>query len=126
MLGVIAAIFIAIQIIGAVNPDIVEFYSEIDNVTSYSQSTYENTIMNRGTAFSQIHDMFFGNDVKYNLIGYGLGYCEDSKRFAWANSPFAVRYGAMGYRNLSVAMLVLETGYIGLIGFIAIFVFMFV
>ena len=126
LLGVIASFFIAIQIIGAINPDIVEFFSKIDNVTTYSKSTYENTIMNRGTAFSQIHDMFFGNNIKYNLIGYGLGYCEDSKRFAWADSPFSDVYGSLGYRNLSVAMLLLETGYIGLIGFIAIFVFMFV
>lgn len=126
LLGVVAVFFVAIQIIGSIRPDIVEFFSEIDNVTSYSKSTYGNTIINRGTAFSQIHKMFFGNDVKNNLIGFGFGYCEESKRFAWANSPFADRYGTMGYRNLSTAMLLLETGYIGLIGFVAIFVFMFI
>jgi len=126
LLGIIVAFYVAIQIIGAIQPDIVEFFSDIDKITSYSYSTYNNTIINRGTVFSQIHNLFFGNDVRLNIFGYGLGYCEESKTFAWAQSPFATKYASMGYRNLSASMIILETGYLGLVAFIAIFIFIFI
>ena len=126
LLSAIILFFVAVQIVGRINPEIVKFFSNIDNVTSYSRETYGNTAISRGTALAQINDYFFHGDKFRNLFGLGFGYCEESKSFAWANSNFALRYSYLGYRNLSVSMLFLETGYTGLVGFVAIFVFLFI
>ena len=126
LLGAVILFFVAIQIVGKIDPHIVRFFSNIDAVTTYSKETYGNTAISRGTALSQVNDYFFRDDGFKNLFGYGFGYCEDSKSFDWANSVFATRYAYLGYRNLSVSMIFLETGYVGLIGFVAIFVFLFI
>ncbi len=118
--------FVAIQIVSQINPDIVRFFSNFDTVTTYSTENYGNTTISRGTAIAQINSYFFHHDKLLNLFGYGFGSCESSQSFAWANSSFANHYSYLGYRNLSVSMIFLETGYAGLIGFIAIFVLLFI
>ena len=60
------------------------------------------------------------------MFGFGFGACESSETFAWANTSFATKYGKTHYRSLSTAVNFLETGYIGLIAFILIFVFFFI
>ncbi len=123
ILGAGILVFIAIPIINKIDPDILKFFSNIDRVKTYASNNYDNTTISRTTAISQINSYFFHDDKVKNLFGYGFGYCESSQSFGWANSGFANTYSYLGYRNLSVSMIFLETGFVGLIGFVAIFVF---
>ncbi len=124
---IFAALFIGIKILSVVNERSLDFISSLDSIVEYSsENNIENEdgfVINRLTSFSQINKYFFNNKTIYKLFGFGFGSCESSKTFAWGNSSFATEHEDTGYRNLSVAVNYLETGYVGLILFIAIFVF---
>lgn len=122
----IIALFIGIQVLTALDPTSAELLQDFDSLNEYTKITYGNKVIARGTPFSQINNYFFNGNVFYNLFGYGLGACEDSVTFSWANSAFSARYGYLGYRNLSTAMIFIETGYVGIVTFMAIFVGVFV
>lgn len=122
----VMALFVGFQILTALDPTSAELLHDFDRISEYSKVTYDNKVIARATPFSQINDYFFRGNVFYNLFGYGFGACESSETFAWANSSFATAYGQLGYRNLSTAMLFIETGYVGIVAFIAILVGIFV
>lgn len=54
------------------------------------------------------------------VIGLGLGNC-DSSNFAFLRTPFYERYSYLHYRWFSSPMIFLETGYIGLIFYLGLF-----
>lgn len=122
----VMAIFVGIQVLTAINPWSADLIQDFDGLNEYTRTTYGGTVIARGTPFSQINDYFFKDNVFYNIFGYGSGACEDSVSFSWANSDFATRYRDLGYRNLSTSMLFVETGYVGLIAFLGIFIGIFV
>ena len=122
----VLAIFVGIQILSAVNPMSAELLRDFDSLNDYTKTSYDDQIIARGTPFSQINDYFFNGNLFYNLFGYGFGACESSETLRWANSAFANKYGYLQYRNLSTSMNFIETGFIGLIAFVAIFVLVFV
>lgn len=123
---IFGALFIGIRILSVVNSGSIDILSSFDSLIEYSTEDYANDegfMITRITSFSQINKYFFNNRTIYKLFGFGFGSCESSKTFAWANSSFATAHEDTGYRNLTVSVNYLETGYIGLILFIAIFVF---
>ena len=118
-------LFVGIQILTAVNPWSADLMSDFDSLSEYTKTNFGGTVIARATPFSQINDYFFRDNIFYNLFGYGFGACEDSVTFSWANSNFATNYGNLGYRNLSTAMVFVETGYVGIAAFLAVFIAMF-
>jgi len=122
----ILAIFVGIQVLSAVSPWSASLITDLDKLNNYATTTYGGTVISRAAPFSQINSYFFKGKAFYNLFGYGFGACEDSVSFSWANSAFATKFRSMQYRNLSTAALFLETGYVGLMTYVLIFVFIFI
>ena len=124
----IAVIFVGVQILSVTYEESVAVLYNIENVLEY------NSIMDYGsgdiriarfTVIAQINEYFFGDNFLVKLFGYGLGACESSQTFSWANSTFADRYGYLQYRDLSSAMNYLETGFLGVMAFLLIFIIIF-
>jgi hypothetical protein len=126
VLSAVMAVFVGFQLMTAIDPESAALLKDFDKISSYASATYENAVISRTRPFSQINDTFFNNNMFYNLFGFGFGACESSETFAWANTSFATKYGKTHYRSLSTAVNFLETGYIGLIAFIMIFVLFFI
>lgn len=126
VIATVLALFVGVQILAEVSPWSAELLRDFDGISEYSKSSLGDQIIARGTPFSQINEYFFRNDIFNNLFGYGFGACEDSETFSWANSSFATKYRDFQYRNISTAMNFIETGYVGLVAFIAIFVAIFI
>lgn len=76
-------------------------------------------------AFSRINQLFFKGDVSKLLFGYGFGACEHS-RFSFLTSEFYKINGDYHYAWFAHMKLFLETGYVGIILFIHIFISMFI
>ena len=80
--------------------------------------------LNRLASVSQINNWFF-SDWYEKLFGMGLGNC-DTSGVALFSSPFSARYSWMHHTWFSIAMLYLETGYLGLIHYLGFFVLCFI
>ncbi len=82
--------------------------------------------ISRLRAFKQIDKYFFKNDFKDKIWGYGLGNCDISS-FNIFNSNFARMYDAkLHYTWFMHAMLYLETGIVGYILYISIFIYIII
>lgn len=92
------------------NPEIMELYLGAQG-GGYNLS--------RIGAFSQINDLFFHDDIKKMLFGYGFGNCEYSS-IPFFNSDFFEQYGYLNYRWFTHQVTFLETGYVGFITFLLI------
>ncbi len=122
----IGGLYVGFRIFAMVNSDSLDNMTSLQSIIDYNvRSDFgKNDIrIARFTAISQVNDYFFHDSLLNKLIGYGLGACESSETFRWCHSAFATRYESMGYRNISTSMLYLETGFIGLMMFFGIFVF---
>lgn len=124
-IGTLIALFFGMQILSVVSPDSMQLFMDRENMLEYlTRSDFGNDDVRiaRFTAIAQINKTFFGDNVAFRLFGFGFGACEDSETFSFFNSAFANNYSYLGYRNLSVSMLYLETGIIGLALFIYLFI----
>lgn len=83
-------------------------YEEAHSVDAYR--------IGRLSAFRQINELFFGESLKYQWIGFGFGNCEYS-RFGVFTSDFYKLYGDYNYRWFTHQMLYLETGILGVVSF---------
>lgn len=120
--------FVGLQILSVVNSDSIKYLSSFDDMIEYSSRSdygYGDIRISRFTAIAQVNEYFFKDDVVLKLFGYGFGACEDSTTFSLCNSDFADKYGYLQYRNLTTSMNYLETGIIGLVSFIGIFVIIY-
>lgn len=118
------ALIIGFSVMAQVFEGSMSFFNDIDDFLYYNtRSEYaEGWRINRFTAIDQINTVFFNGDILLEIFGFGLGACESSQTFDWCNSSFADKYTTTQYRNLTVSMNYLETGYLGLIMFAAIFI----
>lgn len=99
-------------------------YERVTNLElflEYGSSTTGGYNISRFGAFTEINEMFFKNNIFYNLFGYGLGNCEFSK-YSIFLSDFYKRNGWLNYRWFAHQWMFLETGYLGLILYILIIV----
>lgn len=95
-----------------------EFVEEYALNSSYGSSTD----INRLSAISMINERFFNNNLKYKIIGMGLGNAETSQ-ISLFNSDFFRDYGGtFKYTWFSHAFMYLESGYLGLIIYILFFI----
>lgn len=81
--------------------------------------------ISRTNAFSQISDLFFGNNAFKEIFGFGFGNCEMSA-IPIFTSDFYKQYGGYNYRWFAHSMIFLETGYLGFITFCSFFIACFV
>lgn len=126
--GGFLGLIIGIQVLSVVNPESVEDLKSITNMIDYNTRSdygFGDIRITRLGSTNLINKWFFKDDMSLKLFGMGLGACEDSTSFTFCNSQFATQYRSLGYRNLTMSMNYLETGYIGVICFALIFIFLF-
>lgn len=96
----------------------------VENIMRYltKDSGYNGrgTDLNRFTAASQLKERFFENDIVLHLFGIGLGK-GDYSSFSMFVSDFYRRYSELHYQWFQYAWIYLETGLLGLISYLAIF-----
>ena len=126
----IAIVLVAgLNIMVSVNQNSIKYMLNYENLIGYgSRTDYGNgdIRMNRLTAIAQVDTIFFDNSFWNRLFGFGLGSCESSATFSWCNSEFADRYSYLQYRNFGSSMIYLETGLVGLIGYMFSFILIFI
>lgn len=81
--------------------------------------------ISRTNVFSQISNLFFGNNAFWEIFGFGFGNCEMST-IPIFTSDFYKQYGYYNYRWFAHSMIFLETGYFGFITFCSFFIACFV
>lgn len=75
---------------------------------------------NRNTSIENVQMLFFRDNLKTSLVGYGLGSASNSKTFGtW----IADKYRYTGYFFFTSSFVLIETGWIGFILFISIYLF---
>lgn len=75
---------------------------------------------NRNTSIENVQMLFFRDNLKTSLVGYGLGSASNSKTFGtW----IADKYRYTGYFFFTSSFVLIETGWIGYILFISIYLF---
>ena len=89
-----------------------------DSLIQYAENSYG---LSRINPFSQIRDLFFGDNILHNLIGLGFGNCESSG-FDIFNSTFYKEYGYLQYMDFTHEKRFLETGRLGFGLFLLLFI----
>ena len=123
LICVIAAIFGSIFLTILFDFDNVMSISYIWELATQENYSAQGTV-NRLSAIPTLAKTIV-TEFKDRLFGLGLGNC-DTSSFAICNTPFYQTYGDLRYSWFSCAFLFLETGYIGLIIFLAFFVICYI
>lgn len=114
------AIFAGLYFLDLYFPGSAEFLFDWDKASFYMDASYFGTTTFTRNAILQVaNEHFFKDNLWLYLFGYGIGACDMSSYFT---SPFYAKYGYMNYRQFSSAMTILQTGYIGFVVYIALFV----
>lgn len=112
----------AIGWINQVQPDMLSFFTDTDTAMNYLTSTWSDSYgIPRIGAFTFIASRFFHHDFMMSLFGFGFGSTEHSQ-FSFMDSEFYRRYEHLMYRSFTHQWTFLETGYIGFILLVALFV----
>lgn len=99
-----------------------EAMGTFDNAVEYSQKTGAGYGFPRIGSSLQITEMFLHTDMQ-KMFGLGLGTCTEMK-FPGADLSFFTQYGNLGYHLFVFQDVFLETGWIGVILYIGVFVFL--
>lgn len=118
---------IGIKILMTVSPQSLDVIFDVESRTRYlAGNGYTNSgDLNRFTALSSIHEMFFKDSFVGNLFGFGMGNC-DTSSYTFLQSDFFIKYEYLHYRWFSHAWIYLEQGILGIVGIISFFVSMIV
>lgn len=80
----------------------------------------DNNGFNRNTSIENVQLLFFRDNIQTSLVGFGLGSASNSKTFGtW----IADKYRFTGYFFFTSSFVLIETGWIGFILFISIYLF---
>ena len=114
------ALIIGLRCLEIYYPDMYSKMVSIKLLEEYSKTTFEKGYMiPRIGAFSFISKKFFKNIINY-LFGLGFGNC-DTSVFSIFKSAFYETYGYLNYRWFTHQWTFIETGYLGFLSFIGIF-----
>ncbi|MBE6737636.1 MAG: hypothetical protein E7566_03140 [Ruminococcaceae bacterium] len=125
VLGLIGMV-IGVSILIRIFPEYVgQFTLELLYESAASDKGYTSSgDINRLSAISTISKHLFSEKYHY-FIGYGLGNC-DLSSISVFNTPFYESHSDVNYNWFSHAFMYLETGYIGLILYLGLFILFFV
>lgn len=116
------ASFLLYNFIMNIRPDLLTFFSDPNASTEYLTATWSGSYgIPRIGAFKYISQIFFQNNPIVELVGFGFGSGEHAQ-FSFLDSPFFIKYGTLMYRNFTHQWTFIETGYVGFILLIGIFV----
>ena len=113
-------LYFAFNVLGQVNNTTFNMMSDFNWLVEYANDSYG---ISRLDPYSYINSHYFRNDwIKY-LFGYGVGNCNYSS-FSIFTSSFYLRNHAINYMWFTHAFVLLETGYVGFILFVAFFLYL--
>lgn len=93
----------------------------LSSIQKYMSASWEGSyFIPRLGAFSYISTNIFRNNVLKNLFGFGMGNC-DTSNFSLFQSDFYQRFGYMNYRWIFSQWTILETGILGFLAFVFLF-----
>lgn len=126
--GIVAMNFI-VNMFVAVNSRGRSYYTadlfSMESMIEYATRTdgYDgNGDLNRLTAVSELQKRFFDNDIIGLLFGRGIGSAEFSGSYDFLTSPFYSEYSYLHYQYFTHAFIFIETGVIGLLFYLMIFI----
>lgn len=113
----ILGIIIGVKILTEVAPESLNLILDKELRTRYlAGNGYTSSgDLNRFTALSSIHEMFFKDSFIDNLFGFGMGNC-DTSSYNFLQSDFFKKYEYLHYRWFSHAWIYLEQGILGILG----------
>lgn len=104
-----------------VQSSMLDMFINPDETKKYLTSTWSNSYgIPRIGAFTFISSYFFNNDIVRELVGFGFGYTEYGQ-FSFLQSDFSHLYKRLMYRSFTHQWVFLETGYIGFILLVCVF-----
>lgn len=126
ILFVVIGMVIAINAIGYFFPVFRDFFT-IESISQYiGDDGYTGQgDFNRLNAVFKVKELFFKNNVIFNIFGFGLGNCSFSS-FNFLTSEFYNLYNFLHYQWFTDSFVYIETGAIGLILYEIFFVVIFI
>lgn len=129
--GTVCILPVALNILITMFPEYVSYFS-IDNIirqltdTNATYSTVND--IGRSAVFTKIPEIVYNwtNSRVNTLIGIGLGNADYSSTFSSLNSDFYRIYGFTHYTWFMSAMMLIETGYMGVILYLLVFLALFI
>jgi len=109
----------SITLLGAIFPEHFAVLVSLALLTEYTTESIYGYNISRLNAFSEINEIFFKNNGLRNLFGYGFGNCENG-------TDFYNRYSHFNYSWFTHQITFLETGYVGILFYIAFFALIFI
>lgn len=118
---------IGIKILMSVAPQSLDIIFDVELRTMYlAGNGYTNSgDLNRFTALSSIHEMFFKGSFINSLLGFGIGSC-DTSSYSFLQSDFFIKYEYLHYRWFSHAWIYLEQGLLGILSIFSFFIIMII
>ena len=103
-------------------PDAAAQLLDFDALFKYSSEGMAGYELSRFGSFSEISHMIFNDDFQECLLGIGFGNAEFSASIPMFTSSFYHVWGFLNYRWFAHQMWFIETGYLGFISFVLLFV----
>lgn len=117
-------LYLTMVLMGSVNEGFgLDFISNPQGMIDYANNAYG---ISRLDPYSYINERFFKDDWLKYLFGYGVGNCNYSGTFAFFTSSFYRLYNSVNYMWFTHSFVLLETGYLGLISFASIFLYLLI
>lgn len=117
----IAMFFLGFNVFERYFPDAIDTLLHFDLMEDYLTASWEGSyFIPRLGAFSFISENLFNNNLFNILFGIGMGNAETSS-FTFLQSDFYSQYGYMNYRWIFSQWTIIETGILGLLLFIILF-----
>lgn len=118
----ITIVFIGLQILKDLYPEMYEVMTNIDKLIEYATKTYdEGYRLPRIGSFNIISNLFFTSDLNH-LLGIGFGNAETSTLSIFV-SDFYLKNGSYNYRWFTHQWIFIEEGFLGFISYLFIFIF---
>lgn len=117
------SIVISINILYQLYPEWNSFFT-VESLFKERENYSNDEDIGRTKAISAISEKFYDNAVTVkSVFGMGLGSAEYSTSIRFFNSDFYNKYQGLHYMWLSAAFLFIEMGYVGLVVYLAFFVY---
>lgn len=118
----VIALLVGLQVFASVFPDSYKSLFDAKAMTDYSTKGMAGYELSRFGAFGEINQLIFNNDPVKELFGVGFGGAEMSSSIPMFNSDFYYQWGYLNYRWFSHQMWYIETGLVGFLLFVSLFV----
>lgn len=119
--GSIVAFIVSLNYLRELFPAQYAVLESREAMLTYFNSTGGGYNISRMRAFQDINNRFFHDSIWHNLFGLGFGNCESSSIEVFTSDFYRSNH-SLNYRFFDHVMVFLETGYVGFVAYILVFV----